>query len=285
MVIGFVLVVSAVVAYDPTGYDFVVYGDSHAGYEGDSPEIPPSEEIHLQVIDMIYEIDPDFIVHTGDFIHKTAENGCDIYYSMTQGMRSDYDYYLSNGNHDKDAACDVDSWYYFTYEDSLFISIEVPFFTTGLSQEKYDWLENILANSNERFKFIYFHNPPYTLGMRGPNMVIRNNLTGLVDQYDVDIVFTSHTHAYERFKVDGVNYVVFGGAGGVPHSLTGNDVGSHMSVIYFEETYGLNKIHIDKRGLHFMALDLDGEIIDEFRIKKKVKKKWLISAIHFPWGF
>jgi len=278
------LIVNFVTSYDPTSFDFVFYGDSHAGYEGVPPNIPPSEEIHSQIIDRIFEIDPDLVFHTGDYVDHGCENAdhLGIHNDITEELNNTYPYYLTTRNHD---VCEERFWYYVNYKDALFVSLYVPLQYNEVSQERYDWLENILRNSDKRFKFVFFHNPSYSTGMRGPNINVRS-LDPLFRNYNVDIVFNGHTHAYERFKTEGVNYVVTGGAGGVPHDLTGTDFKSISSLIYSEETYNFVKVKINRDGLVLTAMKPDGTVIDEMNIIKPIKKrKPFLSMIMRPFGF
>ena len=273
-------------AYDLNAFKFVVYGDSHAGYEGNpdvEPAVPPSIEIHQQILDRILEIDPDLILHTGDYTHNVAPEGCTLFEQDTQQIRADYPYYLTTGNHDVDRECAVDS-YYFNYKDALFISLKVPKFTDGLSIERYNWLKSILKNSDKRFKFVFFHNPPYSTGARGCNTVIRNQIGALLDSYRVDVVFNGHAHGYERFTVGNVKYVVTGGGGGVPHDFDSFNCTNPVEALqYSEETYNYLKVQVKTNSLTLEAFDTDGELIDNMTIvKPPVKKKTIASAIEKP---
>ena len=67
------------------------------------------------------------------------------------------------------------------------------------------------------FTFAVFHRPPYSTSGHGGNDEIRENWCPLFTAYEADAVFTGHVHNYQRFKpIDGVQYLVSGGAGGYP---------------------------------------------------------------------
>ncbi|MFH1598395.1 MAG: metallophosphoesterase [Patescibacteria group bacterium] len=263
-------------AYDLNAFDFVVYGDSHAGYE---PAVP----IHEAILAEIETIEPDLILHTGDYTHGDDPTTCAIFEEVTQRVRSNYPYYLTTGNHDEDKVCAVDS-YHFNFKDALFVSLKVPKFTDKLSVERFNWLKSLIKNSAKRFKFVFFHNPPYSTGIRGCNTTIREQISDLLDNYRVDVVFNGHAHGYERFTVGNVKYVVTGGGGGVPHDLgTINCTNPINSLQYSEETYNYVKVQVKTNSLTLEAYNTDGEMIDTMSIvKPPVKKKILASAIEKP---
>ena len=67
------------------------------------------------------------------------------------------------------------------------------------------------------FTFAVFHRPPYSTSGHGGNTEIQANWCPLFTAYEADAVFTGHVHNYQRFKpIDGVQYLVSGGAGGYP---------------------------------------------------------------------
>ena len=67
------------------------------------------------------------------------------------------------------------------------------------------------------FTFAVFHRPPYSTSGHGGNGEIQTNWCPLFTAYETDAVFTGHVHNYQRFKpIDGVQYLVSGGAGGYP---------------------------------------------------------------------
>jgi hypothetical protein len=67
------------------------------------------------------------------------------------------------------------------------------------------------------FTFAVFHRPPYSTSGHGGNGEIQANWCPLFTAYETDAVFTGHVHNYQRFHpIDGVQYLVSGGAGGYP---------------------------------------------------------------------
>ena len=80
------------------------------------------------------------------------------------------------------------------------------------------WLKADLAVTTKKWKIILFHTPPYTKGTHdsdpipttfpaedGELTVVRELLIPILEQYKVDLIVTSHTHAHDRsFLMQGV---------------------------------------------------------------------------------
>ena len=80
-------------------------------------------------------------------------------------------------------------------------------------QRDYEFLRNDLAaNANARWKFVFFHYPAYSCGQHGSTPYVDQYWVPLFDQYRVDAVFNGHDHDYERIRPDaaGVRYFVAG---------------------------------------------------------------------------
>jgi hypothetical protein len=80
------------------------------------------------------------------------------------------------------------------------------------------WLKADLAATTKKWKIVLFHTPPYTKGTHdsdapstnwdkpeGELKIMRELLVPVLEQYKVDLIVTSHTHAYDRsFLMRGV---------------------------------------------------------------------------------
>jgi hypothetical protein len=99
--------------------------------------------------------------------------------------------------------------------------------------EQHRWLDQALASSTTRWRFVVVHRPPITSDLDdygdarvGPTLEGDPRVTPLIpllEAHDVDVVFFGHIHAYERSwplrqgRIDrerGVTYVQSGGGGG-----------------------------------------------------------------------
>ncbi|MBT6995127.1 hypothetical protein HN865_00670 [Candidatus Woesearchaeota archaeon] len=259
--------------------DFIVHGDTHAGYED-------AESVHKEIVERISKHKPNMIFNSGDVVHGQwgGPNNWNIFHEIAGKLVKNYPYYPTIGNHD--AAIGIehyvqyfphlpndrgnDKYYYIESEEAIFLildadSASVESNAVGV-QEQIDWL-NITLNqfSEKTYKFVIFHRPGYTSGSRGAAMWVRDFSPYFIE-HDVDIVFGGHIHAYERFYIDGVHYVNSGGSGGVPHRLNLNHDYPFATRQYSEETYNYVTIVGDEESLLIQARYPNGVVFDEFVI-------------------
>jgi 3',5'-cyclic AMP phosphodiesterase CpdA len=77
------------------------------------------------------------------------------------------------------------------------------------------FLEAELAGTDATWKVILVHHPPYSAGYQGSNADSRQVVAPIAARYGVQLVLSGHDHDYQRSKpIDGVTYVVTGGAAG-----------------------------------------------------------------------
>lgn len=84
------------------------------------------------------------------------------------------------------------------------------------------FLEESLASSDEEWKIVALHHPPYSAGMHGSSEEVRHAFAPLFERYGVQLVLSGHDHDYQRSEpIAGVTYVVSGG--GSRTRLTGEE--------------------------------------------------------------
>ncbi|KAB7731444.1 T9SS type A sorting domain-containing protein [Rudanella paleaurantiibacter] len=100
-------------------------------------------------------------------------------------------------------------YYSFDYGNVHFVSLD-SFGMEGGQWALYDpsspqvrWLERDLAANKQPWTVVFFHHPPYTRSARDSDVEIvlqhlRENLTPILERYNVDIVMSGHSHTYER---------------------------------------------------------------------------------------
>lgn len=90
-------------------------------------------------------------------------------------------------------------WFSFDHGDAHFVALDSN--DPGNPTQR-AWLENDLAATTRRWKFVFFHHPPYScasgLFSFGSYENIRANWSPLFEEYGVDVVFDGHDHIYER---------------------------------------------------------------------------------------
>ena len=118
-------------------------------------------------------------------------------------------------------------------------------------------------------RFVFFHVPPYTTGQRGACVSARA-WAALFQQTGVDIVFSGHTHAYERYlgvpSGPDVNYVVTGGGGGYAQEPGDDPVPPYFVKAEYEPHFVEVKVGSDGR-IRVDAYRTDREFLDHFEIE------------------
>ncbi len=90
-------------------------------------------------------------------------------------------------------------WFSFDHGDAHFVALDSNDPNNAAQRA---WLENDLATTTRRWKFVFFHHPPYScasgLFSFGSYEDIRANWSPLFEEYGVDVVFDGHDHIWER---------------------------------------------------------------------------------------
>ena len=98
-----------------------------------------------------------------------------------------------------------DGWYSFDYSNAHFVVLN-NYPATGdrnkdkniIREEEKQWLERDLSSSRKRWKFVFMHEPLYSSGPHGGDSNWLIPVWGeLFDKYNVNVVFSGHTHAFE----------------------------------------------------------------------------------------
>lgn len=256
---------------------FAVLGDSGSG----APQ-------QFAVADALEAWKPDFVLHTGDVIYEggEAENYAGRFWLPYHRLLSRCVVYPSIGNHDQrtDSAgpylaffevprahpAETERWYQFRAGLAEFFALDTNSpFAPGSTQ--YRWLQAALRNSAARWKFAFFHHPPYSGGAHGSSLYVRQALGPLFERHDVEIVFSGHDHHYERsrsledFVPDGrpTTYFVTGGGGAwlrraaaQPHSA------------YVRPVYHFLGVNLTDDEVEVAAIDTQGRTFDSFRVRR-----------------
>ncbi len=183
--------------------------------------------------------DPQMITTVGDNFYQTGtqtnvDDGLDRYVTPFKRIF----FFPSLGNHDVSAASWSNSAYvktfslptnapdqerYYSYDsgDAHFVMLD----SNNVDSTQTSWLDNDLATTTRRWKFVFLHHTPYScasgLFSIGSDLGVRNTWGPIFESRAVDIVFTGHDHIYERsgfvndFGGDslGTYYVMSGGGG------------------------------------------------------------------------
>lgn len=238
--------------------------------------------------------------------HYTAIGNHDVY--ANNGATYDLEFHLPHNNADSS-----ERYYSFEWGDAKFIALDVitPFDPTTfpLNQKpidqrwwtdfrqgspQYQFLEDELKCNDKKWVFIYFHEGPWTnywgvdynlpnfLGgdyyQYDGNVMVRQHLVPLFEQYDVDFVLVGHSHLYEQAEKNGVMYITSGGAGDV----SGNtEYANHPEILKTIIDNLYVKYEVDHNTVSYKVINDENNIIDSFsRTKNYVE--YQVNTITTP---
>ena len=188
-------------------------------------------------IDKINVINPDFIIVTGDLVDSsTSDPQVATYKSYAAGLNPTIERFEVPGNHDLGepgnqskydrwannygygTAPGAVPWYSFAYGDSIFIGLDsgvlrYPF--DGQDVNEINWLTTTLADANTAgyaHKFVFMHNPLFIKSVtetdeRAIPEPRRTELRTIFHTYNVEAVFSGHTHTNEYVLDDDLECV------------------------------------------------------------------------------
>jgi 3',5'-cyclic AMP phosphodiesterase CpdA len=176
---------------------------------------------------------------------------------------------LSNFVLPRNSATGDSRFYSFRQANALFLCLDVESSPYGYGSAQYGWLVETLASSDAEWKFVYFHEPPYSSA--GGNGVIRLILSPLFERYGVDVVFCGHEHLYERtfpirdfgFAGPGVVYVTEGGGGADLDSFRQKSFSAFVA-----SRHGYTIGEVSPGRLELTAHDTDGTVFDSTVLSK-----------------
>jgi 3',5'-cyclic AMP phosphodiesterase CpdA len=120
------------------------------------------------------------------------------------------------------------------------------------------FLEDTLASTDATWRIVAVHHPPYSAGYQGSSVKVRETLAPFLERYGVQLVLSGHDHDYQRsVPIDGVTYVVTGGASGTRRTGEADFTAASYSWHNFVD------IAITGDQLVLRAVGQDGSVFDE----------------------
>lgn len=239
--------------------NFYVFGDSQ-GYQGGVEQIVTVANLHR----------PDFIFHCGDLTPFGQENQYqDIKTVLDQSI---VPVYTTIGNHDlKDGGGELYEEYFGTPTYSFNIGpAHFTVFNTSssdVSSQEFTWLEQDLSQTEAEFKFVFTHIPPFDPRTGEDHSLINSttstHLMSLFEEYEVDVVFTGHIHMYNETIINGVKYVITGGAGASLYAdEESGGIYHYMNITLNESGLSIEPILLDTPSLPRDMIAVKGLIED-----------------------
>lgn len=282
-------------ADDSGPFKFLVFGDSGTG----------SRE-QMRLAGLINRSDAAFGLHTGDIVYVFGEeeNYDPYFFYPYASFLARSVLYPTFGNHDsltnqgepyfrnfhlpRNDRLGTEAFYSFDYGNAHIICLNSMDYD-GPDSHQRRWLISDLQRTSKPWKFVFFHMPPYTAGFLndGGQKIpldtesVRRNLIPVFEEFGIDIVFSGHSHSYERTypllngevaeripgplysNPPGPIYVVTGGGGARLLGLDKSPLNASQALAHH-----FVEVEINGNELTGRAIGLDGMPIDEFQIRK-----------------
>lgn len=272
-------------------FSFVYFGDPQSNLKSE----------WSRVVRKAYNSVPDcsFMLYGGDIINRAGrDTEWDEWFMAGSYIFATVPQVLTPGNHDyKDLQIDSHWKYQFTqpgngpevvkgtcffvdYKNLKVISIDSATESeledengSALKSQKI-WLDSVLAANTKDWVIVTTHLPFYSPKESRDNPLVRKHFQPILEKYGVDMVLSGHDHSYGRgiasdfSEKPSIVYVV---------SVSGPKLYEAGDKKWMQVKGSMlqlfQQISIDGNKLHFKAFTADGELFDEFMLKKKSNGK------------
>lgn len=266
----------------PGAFSFLAFGDSG--------ENTPEQRALIPL--MGAEPGVSFLLHMGDLTYPEGSYALydANYFSLNAPLLERLPVFPTPGNHDYLAdsaasylashslprsgvnAADAGRYYSFDWSNAHFTSVDTNLLAADAADRMLAWLDDDLGSSDQFWKIVFLHHPPYATGHHVDDPIcaaVRTLVNPIVERHGVQLVLGGHEHGYERtfalaagVQVDpgsGTTYVITGGGGADLH-----DVNCSATTEVALETYNYLRVDIDGEMLALTATGVDGAVIEQF---------------------
>jgi len=258
-------------------FSFLHYGD--CGY---------NNTVQHDIARLMEAENSDFGIVAGDVDQNKGDNYDEIFFGVYRDILKNSCHFTCIGNHDTyadDAKTYLDDFYLpsnnpenseryysYTWGNAKFICLDsnIPY-TEGTDQ--YNWLIEELKCNDKQWLFTFFHHPPWTNAWSADynlpffeyfrykgNEDMRTSLVPLFEKYKVDFVLNGHSHCYQRGELNGVKYIISGGAGSSNLDKKRHKESPNIDTEIYKNQY----VRFDVKGdtVSYSAIDIEGNVID-----------------------
>jgi predicted phosphodiesterase len=145
--------------------------------------------------------------------------------------------------------------------------------TNAMTPAQLKWLEDSLKASKARWKVAFCHHSIYSSArMHKPYLELRKQLEPLYVKYGVNVVFSGHSHCYERVKPQkGVQYFSEGASGEIKRRTL--DRKSPLFAAGEDSVNSFLIVEASEDEMEVKAISAEGKTIDSHKIKLDLVKK------------
>lgn len=247
---------------------FIQMTDPQFGFIDPASGFVKETELYEKAVVKINDLNPAFVVITGDLTHIMGDKAqIDEFKRITGMINKGIPVYLIPGNHDIGDSLnqkDVDLYlnefgdtkFSFEYKGSRFIGINTTLMRSGkdqLEQEQFDWFQKELSGTaGNKHIVIFAHHPIFMVSADEPDnstsipLARRTKYIDLFRKYRVDAIFAGHTHRNGNAQ-DGDMEMIITSAVGRP--LGKDPSGFRVVKVYNEKLesfyYGLEEVPLE----------------------------------------
>ena len=224
---------------------FIVYGDTR-----EQAPVYNQTERHKLVADRIaQEQDVLFVVNSGDLVSDSIDTAeWSRFFDATEKLRSKTTYTAIPGNHDTDRLLfrqlfRTDKTNYFDCGNTRIALLDSTDVSSMTLDDQAGWLISAFG-SYEGAKVVILHYPVYSSDEKhyGGWENIQRILVPAFQESGVRLVFSSHVHAFEQVKRDGITYITEGRGGAPAYPL--NKTRIPGSARAYENTLGYSRVTV-----------------------------------------
>ncbi|MFA0438739.1 phosphodiester glycosidase family protein [Vibrio sp. 10N.286.49.B1] len=160
--------------------------------------------------------------------------------------------------------------YSFDYGNARIGVITTEFFTIDEWVTMVDWIEEDMAQSEQKWKLLLMHRPPYEGNKDSGNEWPKRYLPRLVDKAGIDLVIAGHDHMYSRSlpmahgqpNESGATYLIAGSASMKFYDADFGGIVPFADVLYDDNVHTYTTLHIQGESLEVHTRNLSGQLID-----------------------
>lgn len=254
-------------------FSFLTYGDSRDDHAA-----------HEAIVRRMQQVPSDFLVNTGDMVGEgDSSSDWRMFFRIEGAMLRDRAVFACVGNHELTGAGSPPWLRYFhpgvakgDNRKGLFhtarwgntrfflLNAMVPW-ETG---DDVTWIQDELSRAESEpglaHRIVVMHHGPSSSGPHGPNETLRRmKINELFRNKKVDLVLAGHDHFYERGELDGLRYIVTGGAGAPLYPKKR----LQSSTMAIETAHHFVEVKVAGPKISFVARRVDGSVLEECAIE------------------